>query len=467
MKLCALVHVVFGFSGLAIITSPTASKADKIDKQDKKSAQKSPPADQEIQVSQVDLTQPITLEKAVQIALQNHNSLAIARSQVNASKAAITGSKSAYYPQLAPSYTYTSQVTTQRFNGKLQTGTFEQSVAQIGFTQNIYDMGKREENVLISKYNARAAEFNVSDTRQVIVQNVSSAYYDLKRLKELVRVADASVERAQTTLDATTAQVAAGASPKKDILQAQADFENARVQQLLATNNVKVGQATLKNAMGILSVFPVIVTDEPLPPPPSDPDTKTAADYVKTAFNNRPDLRRESASIDANRHNVKIANINAGFQVGASVTEGYRVDPDPGENRSFNTSFSYPLFDGGASKAAVRQAKEGLNQARFQLEQTRQNIQLSVEQSYANREVARSSISATQTAVKAARLNYESAKEAQKEGAVSGTLLDVITAQALLITAETNAVNAIYDFYTADAQLKRAIGSNDPVPGGK
>ena len=37
---------------------------------------------------------------------------------------------------------------------------------------------------------------------------------------------------------------------------------------------------------------------------------------------------------------------------------------------------------------------------------------------------------------------------------------------AQLVTAETNAVQAIFNYYVADARLKRAIADNDPYPGG-
>lgn len=469
---CALIAtlLIYGVPAISADSStPTEkAKAQESNKQDnKKGNKKGNQPNQAAQETPVDLSQPLSLDKAIRIALDHQNNLGIARSQLEAAKAGVTRAQAAYYPSIAPSYEYSSSLTSQRFNGQRQTGTVESSVAQIGASLLLFDMGKREQNVALSRNNATAAQFNVLDTRQAIIQNVAVAYYELKRRKELVRVSDASVERAETTLKSVEASVEAGAAPRKDIYQAQADYENAKVQQIQSNNDVRLAQTQLKNAMGILSSLPVLVEDEPLPPPSQTPDTRTAAEYVQQAFNNRPDLKRESANINANQHNVKIANINAGFQVQATINEGYRVDPDPGENRTFGTSFSYPLFDAGAARAAVRQAKANLEESRLQLDLARQQIQLDVEQAYFTREEARASIAATQAAVLAARTNYEAARKAREEGAVTGTLLDVITAQAQLVTAETNAVQAIYNFYTSDAQLKRAIGVNDTYPGGK
>ncbi|MEP6754735.1 MAG: TolC family protein [Chthonomonadales bacterium] len=407
----------------------------------------------------------LNLEKSILLGLKYQNTLGIASSQLDSSKARLVQSRSSYYPQVTPTYNYNTSKTTQKFNGVTQTGTVESGVTQIGASMLIFDSFKREENVLVSKYGVKGSEANVFDIRQNVIVNITVAYYELLRKKELVRVAQSSVERADTTLKATRAFAEAGTSPRKDVLQAEADYDNAVVQLSISKNDVKIGMTNLKNAIGILSTLPVVVDDAPLPIPDATPDGKTTSDYLKQAYANRYDLKREQAFIDADRHSVKVAQIGAGVQVQASVTEGYRIDPNPGENRVFATGVSYPLFDAGSARASVRQAKATLDQDRRSLQLSKQNILSDVEANFLTREEARLRIGSTTSAVKAARENYKAATEAQKEGA--GTIIDVITAQNLLVTSETNAVQAVYDYYNSDARLRRAIGTNDPYPGGK
>jgi outer membrane protein len=407
-----------------------------------------------------DLSKPLTLENAIKIGLQNQNTLGIAKAQVDSSKARITESKSSYYPQIAPTFQYSSQLTTLNTPTGRQTGVFEQSTTRIGLQQLIFDMGKREENVLVAKYGAKSSEFNLLDARQIVIVNVATAYYELLRRIELVKVADSSVDRAKTTLDSTRESARVGAIAAKDVFQAEADYDNAKVQQIIARNDVRLAATSLKTAMGVLTQVPITTPTDPLPTPSETPDTKQAVDYLNTALERRSDLRSQQAAIDSNRHNVKIANINAGVTVTSTVTEGYRIDPNPGEDRDFVTSFSYPLFDAGATRAAVRIAKSTLDQAKFQLELTKQAIQQDVENQYVLREEARARIGAANAAVKAAKINYDAATAARQEGA--GTIIEVITAQNALVTAETNAVQAIFDFYSADARLRRATGENDP-----
>lgn len=428
------------------------------------------PQNKSTDLEAVDLSKPLTLDRAIRIALDHQNTLGIAKAQLDAARARETQSKSAYFPQIAPTYQYSAALTGggTTFGTGVPTASRvqEQGVANIGLTQTIFDTGKREESVLASKYGRQATEFNVLDTRQTIIATVSADYYELLRQQELVKVSQSSVDRAKTTLDATKAFAEAGSGPRKDVLQAEADYDNAQVQLIQSQNSVRLASTALKNAMGILTMTPITTPAEALPRPPAEPDTKPLADYVNQAFVRRLDLKRDATNIDASRHDVRVAQINSGFQVAANVTEGYRINPNPAENRDFVTSFSYPLFDAGATRAAVQQAKASLDQARLQTELTRQNIQADVESFYLQREEARSRIAATDTAVRAARLNYEAATASRTEGA--GTIIDVITAQTALVTAETNAVQAIFDFYTADARLKRAVGDNDAYrTGGK
>jgi outer membrane protein len=440
-----LVPVLLAFALFAVISPARAAE----------NAQQKPPV-QPQNPTPPDLSKPLGIEDLIRIGLENQNTLGIAQFQLDAARARVTQARAAYYPSVAPLFEYQNSLTS--IGGRATR--IDQGVTSIGLRQLIFDMGKREENVAASRYAEKATVFNVLDARQAVIVNVSTAYYELLRRKELVRVAESSVQRAKTTLDATTAFVEAGTAPKKDILQAQADYDNAQVQLSVARNDVRIANTSLKSAMGLLTPLPIIVQENPLPAPPPEPDTLGAQTYITRAYQARPDLRREAEFINSDRRQVNIAKINAGFQIQADVTEGYRIDPNPGENRTFGTTFSYPLFDAGATRAAVRVAKANYEQSKKQLDLTKQNIQQDVETSYLTREESRLRFGAAQSALEAAKKNFEAATAAQKEGA--GTIIDVITAQTALVTAETNAVQAIYDYYTSDARLRRATGENDP-----
>ena len=94
-----------------------------------------------------------------------------------------------------------------------------------------------------------------------------------------------------------------------------------------------------------------------------------------------------------------------------------------------------------------------------QLEQVRQQIRLDTEQAYNTRATNLQATGLAQAAVTSAQVNYDAAVAARREGI--GTVLDITTAQATLTQAQNQYVTAVYNFYTADAQLQRALGQND------
>lgn len=405
----------------------------------------------------------ITLPEAVRAALANHDQIAIAESQRTAAEARVTQSKSAYYPRIIPSY----QFRHERFDrgGKIGSGSDTRNATGISLTQTIYDSGRREIAVARSEDALRAAGFNTEDARQTVIVNVVTAWFDLRRRKDLVRVAESGAERARATLEATRAFVEAGSLPGKDIYQAQADYENAQVNVIQARNNVLLGETTLRIAMGLAPLTPVEAAETPLPAPAAaEQATRPVSDFVAEAYARRPDLKVIEANLAATRRSVRLARIDAGPQLQSTLTTGVDITPDSGYDGVLLVGLSYPLFDAGASRAAVREARAVLDQAERQRDLARQNIAAEVESAYLLRREAGVRIGVAEAARSAAEVNYTAATESQKEGV--GTILDIITAQNQLVTAETSAVQALYDYYTADARLRYAIGNNEDTASG-
>ncbi len=414
-----------------------------------------------------DLGKALTLDRAIRIGLARQDTIAIAQTQIDAANARVTQARSLYYPQVTPTFQYQSSLTPGvRFNqttGLSSGGSFnsDQQTDLIAARQLLYDSGKREANVGFARRSAFGSEYGLANQRQSVVLVVTQDYYNLLRDRELVKEEQNSAERARITRDVIQAQADVGAAAKSDVLQAEADYANARVRVFVAQANYGVDQAALKNAMGIVTAQAVTLPDTTVPTPATAPDPVGLEPYVRQAYANRLDTKQQQEQINAQGYNVRIAKINAGLSVDAQLTEGYAFDPNAGEQHSFVVSLSYPLFDGGNTRAAVRESRAGLEADRRTLDQLEQNIRFEVEQGFVNREQARQRIGAAQLAVSAAQQNYDVAIEKQRNQLVN--IPEVTLAENNLVIAKVALVQAIYDFYVADAQLKRATGVNDPV----
>jgi outer membrane protein len=79
-----------------------------------------------------------------------------------------------------------------------------------------------------------------------------------------------------------------------------------------------------------------------------------------------------------------------------------------------------------------------------------------VQQAVLNIQNAAERLEASRVAVDSATRNLEAANERYRQGVV--TVIDITTAQLNYFEAQNNAVQALYDYYIAQAQLQRAVG---------
>lgn len=404
-------------------------------------------------------TQQLTLENALRLAKERNGTVRSAYLAAESARSRSLQSLAAFFPTITPQYRYDSdrrQVANNQFQ---QT---EGGSSGISASWLALDMGQREFGYRASLRTEAAAKASALQTLRDILFSVHQQYYDALRTDELFRVADLQVQRTQTIFDQTTARAENGDAPKKDILQAKADALNAKVEQLTAKNNRTTAIAVLKATIGydqgasipelVKPAAPTNVT----PPPP-------LADEIRNGLANRADLIAERDRVDALRFDESRAARDAGLALTVSASFNKDFSPDHFQNRAFTLIASYPLFDGGISRENVRQARLAVQSERASLLQQERTAQSQIESVYAQVTQDLERVTAAQLALDAAQLNYNAEVDSQKAGAQGTSVVTVLTAQVSLVTAESNYIQAIYDYYIAEAQLKLVTG--EPVPG--
>ncbi|MDE2126384.1 MAG: TolC family protein [Armatimonadetes bacterium] len=402
------------------------------------------------------LSSPLTLQRAISIALYRQNSIAVAGFGIESARQGVTVARSAYYPQVVPNFQYQANLTPQRGGSSNSSSTADGIVAK----ELILDSGQREATLGQARQSLFAQQYAFADTRQQVILAVTIDYFNLLRDRALTQVQQENVRLQQTNVTNINTQVAAGTEAAVDKLQGVADLANAQVALLQAQTTAIQDEATLKNAMGVISSQHL---DLPASETPAAPDTAHTPlpleAWVNAAYFNRYDVRAQQDALNAEGYNVRTAKLNAGISVQANITEGYEIDPIAGEDRSFVVALSYPLFDGGLTRAQVKAAESQQQSDRRNLDELEQNVRLDVELAYTAREQARQQLVASQAAVAAGDANYTAASQRLREG--QGTVLDVLNAEVQLVTARVSLVDAIYGFRVEQAQLERDAGVND------
>ncbi len=406
---------------------------------------------------------PLSLADAVKMARQRNGTIRAAAYDVEAAKSRVRQSFGAFLPTLTPSYHFDHR-RNRTFTGSFR-GADNQSndhVTEISANWLLLDSGEREWSYQATRKLAEATASSALQTLRNVLFTVYQQYYDTLRAQEFVRVTGTQVDRAQKILDQTKAQIEVGDAPRKDLLQAQADFLNAKVERLSAENDASTQRASLKATVGLDSqemLAPLQSEAEPnaFPEPP------TLEESVRQGLANRPDLVALRKQRQAQEFNVRTANRQAGVTWTLDASHNRGFSPDVADASALTFLVSYPLFDGKRAKESARQEVLALKAQEAGLQQAEREARADIEAAHAGLRSNIERVQAAKAAREAARLNYEAAIESQRLGAEGTSIITVATAQVSLVTAELNFVQALYDYAISDVRLKLVTGQ--PIPG--
>ena len=409
-----------------------------------------------VAVAAVNAQESLSLEDALRLALQNNGLARAALAETDAADARLAAARANLYPSIDLS----SSTTRTRVEGGGAIADTTQRQNGFGLEWLLLDNGQRELRIRQSSRTAEATRQSTRETLRRVLFQTARAYYEVLRRKELLQVADIAVRRAETLLQVAKAQAEVGVAPQKDVLQAEADLANARVQQIQARNALRLAETDLKRLIGWDAQKPLPALTAPDAPPTPDPALSVEQLWQRARLQ-RPDLRDAELRLQISRLGLEAARLNSLLRLQISARGFREYEPNSRTQGSLSIVASYPLFDGGLTRAALREAEASLQSAQFRLQQAERDAYAEVESALLSVREASERLEASRIAVAAAQRNFDAAQESLREGV--GTIVEVLTAQLALITAETNLVQATYDAAVAELQLRVATGERLPT----
>lgn len=398
--------------------------------------------------------QTLSLDDALRLAKENNGTVRAAEYQVKAAGANVAISKAAFYPSITPNVQWNNQRTESNTGLGTQAFTSDETSSGLNATWRILDSGERDLTLRGSRKSQEAERYSATQTLRNVLFDVQQQYYDALRAQELQKVADAQVDRANTVLEQTKARVLVKDAAAKDILQAQADYLNAKVQALQAKNQTATTAASLKATLGL-------VAERPLPElaavgDPAPESLPALATMIDDGLTNRADLQASRLNLASQDFTWRRQRRNASWSFSLDGNLGQTFTPDSLMNRTLSFLLSYPLFDGGQLRETARGTEYQIRANQAVLTQNERQVRAEIESAYNEAMQNQDRLEASKAAVEAARENYNAATEAQRLGA--GSLIEVLTAQVSLVTAESNAIEARYDLLTSETRLQLVTG---------
>jgi outer membrane protein len=393
----------------------------------------------------------LTLDEAVALGLRQQPTITAAQQSELAARARIGEAQSAYFPRFD---WLTSAGRSQTFSQSLNAPITGNSISTaVQGTQILYDFGKTGSTVDQARAGARAANAVLVQTRQTVVQNVKTAYYNLLQAQRLVRVAQDNLSLTELNLRSAQGFYDVGTKPKSDVTLAEVQVANARVALIQARNQVDLGQTTLVNAIGIRTAAPLEVEDILT----YEPVSLDFPALLQEALNNRPELRQARAQVETAQ--AQLSGAKAGYLPTLTATGlygGSSSDPALHETWSVTGNLAWNLFQGFFTQNQVKETTALVENARANYSVQELGVRLDVEQAYLNVVAASEQVGATDKEVQSAQENLQLAQGRYDAGV--GTILDLTTAQVNLSSAQADQVRALTLFRVGLATLDRVVG---------
>ncbi|MEW6740790.1 MAG: TolC family protein [Nitrospirota bacterium] len=407
-----------------------------------------------------------TLSDAIEFAVKNNPRIIQSSKDVEIGTYGISEAKANKMPRLdfnsgATRYRYASPITP--ISGSPLKGSgfpeFDSNIYDFGvsFILPLYRGGRLDAGVTIAEIKKSIAEDMFRMSKQDLIYNLTNVYYKIYQLEKLLDANEASVKQLEAHKKNVELFLKAGTVPKVELLKTEVELAHAKQNAIVVRNSIESSYELLKTLMGIEDINRKISLVHENSPADKYPALEEA---TNRAFSLRPDYNAVSKK-------KKVVEEKVNFAQGKRLPIVYlssEYSERSGDSFEFKENWnlalrlSVPIFDGGLIRSEISKEKKEMEKVREEERSLRLDIIREIKDSYLNIENAGERIGVLQKAVETAKENLRIEVLRYETG--SGTSTDVIDSQTMLLRAETDYLQAIYDKNIAIASLRRAIGED-------
>ena len=411
-----------------------------------------------------DSARKISLDEAIRMAQLNSPQAIQAEGTERTSKAAKVSAIGAILPSASLSAGRTIQFgggqTRINQNGE-QVTVASDPVNSTGLNLNmtLFDGGQRLYNLRTAKSQIEAAEANRVAVKYNVALDVKQQYYAVLAAIESEDAARLQMAQATEQFKTSIAKVRAGVATRSDSLRGVIQVGNAQLALINAQSSKEAADASLTRLVG--SEVPVTADPKSIQENLAAlPDSAELAALAK----NGPAVEQARANLDAAEESRKaskatyLPSLSASYSRSGSGTDPrFGLGHDPfSYNGRLSFSLSYPIFNNFNREEQVVRAKVAEVNAQATLRDTQLAAQQSLTQNIGALRGASQRVAVQVASVAAAEEDVRVQQQRYNIGA--STLLDLITSQAALATAQQALIQARYDYRIARAQLEALIG---------
>jgi len=420
---------------------------------------------------------PLSLEDAVELALERNETLRIAVEEEHRAAGAVKEAWAGALPNIALEGTYQGNFKKPAFfapeefgGGKFEIGEDVEVQGRLRVDQVLYAFGRVGNAVKFANIYQEISSRGVDRARSDVVYAAKEAYFRVLLMREVANIHRLSLRQAKAHLAQVEERHAKGTASRFELLRARVEVKNREPEVIGGENDLALSFQDLKRILGLDGEANPILTDA-LAYAAAEIEEKEA---VTEALARRPEILSLELNVEGRERILAIerAGVLPTLGLYGQVTlqgqsdRNHLTGPFYEERRAVSTSagiaLTIPLFDGFRTRGKVQQARSSLRRAEYELEQAVKGVRLEVTKAVQDLESLRLEYESQQATVALAEEAYRIAETRFASGL--STQLELNDAETALDFARTNFAEMLYRYNVAVAHLERVLGRTSRVP---
>ena len=408
----------------------------------------------------------ISLDQAIEIALEESNSIKIADLTIQKTGYSKKGSYAALYPNITANGSYQrtikKQVMAMDFGGQsmeIAVGKWNNVNAGISASMPLIN-AQLWQSLKLSALDVELAVEQARSSKISMVSQVKQSYYAVLLAQQVFEVYKSVYDNAAKNLERTEHNYNAGKASEYEYLRAQVNVKNAEPNVFSAAAAIDLAIWQLKAVMGI-DLTSKIGVDGDIDQYKGEMMSYTSyGDNVN--LDNNSTLAQLSLQEQQLERTVKMTKYQYMPTLSASFSYNYIAMGDD-FNFKWNPysvaglSLTIPLFDGFSKHNNIRQYKATRDILKLNIEDTERNLRIAFK-NYDNQIATyMKNYAAAESTLEMAQKSYDIAERMYELG--KATLLELNDAQLALVQAQLTMSQAIYNFMVTKASMDELAGN--------
>lgn len=396
---------------------------------------------------------PLTIDRAISLAVERNERAAIADTNVAAAEARVSRARTAFFPRVDIG----GSLRGDYGDGTERTLSTSALVTQPIFDARIFPLYRQQ------RFVRDAAVLTAEDTRRLLAYDAATTFLAALSYEQVLRAAERRREFAQTNLDDVRARFEAGLVSSNDVTRAELELATAIRGVAQAAGDVQAARVDLetliKGDVAAAPLAPPVALLEAAAAPAAVTETAIAEAQAE-----RTDIAAQRALLEAERAFAEepaarfIPSVMLNAQT-RNINEGAFSDRN---NDGFvGLSFAWPVFDAGVRRAETAERNAIVRGSELELEMELREVERQMRSAGVQLTTEQAALREATAALRAAQKNAEETNTLYREGLASA--LELADATQRLFEAEVAEVTARYRMALAWLSLREAAG--DTLPG--